>query len=41
MVSMAEPVVDGEYLKEINKARRDLHALMYNKQCAPVMLRLV
>ncbi|KAK1423559.1 hypothetical protein QVD17_18863 [Tagetes erecta] len=34
------PVVDAEYLKEIEKARRDLRALISNKKCAPIMLRL-
>ncbi|GJU11988.1 L-ascorbate peroxidase 3-like protein [Tanacetum coccineum] len=33
-------VVDAEYLKEIEKARRDLRALISNKKCAPIMLRL-
>ncbi|XP_073111562.1 probable L-ascorbate peroxidase 4, peroxisomal isoform X2 [Elaeis guineensis] len=37
---MAEPVVDAEYLKEIEKARRDLRALISSKNCAPIMLRL-
>uniref|UniRef100_A0A803NP72 L-ascorbate peroxidase n=1 Tax=Cannabis sativa TaxID=3483 RepID=A0A803NP72_CANSA len=38
---MAEPlVVDGEYLKEVEKARRDLRALISSKNCAPIMLRL-
>ncbi|XP_060675058.1 L-ascorbate peroxidase 3-like isoform X2 [Ziziphus jujuba] len=37
---MAAPVVDAEYLKEIEKARRDLRALISSKQCAPIMLRL-
>ncbi|CAH9117757.1 unnamed protein product [Cuscuta epithymum] len=32
--------VDVEYVKEIEKARRDLRALIYSKQCAPLMLRL-
>ena len=39
-VSMALPVVDTEYLKEIDKARRDLRALIAYKNCAPIMLRL-
>ncbi|KAK6922570.1 hem peroxidase [Dillenia turbinata] len=34
------PVVDAYYLKEIERARRDLRALIYSKQCAPIMLRL-
>uniref|UniRef100_B3TLT1 L-ascorbate peroxidase n=1 Tax=Elaeis guineensis var. tenera TaxID=51953 RepID=B3TLT1_ELAGV len=37
---MAAPVVDAEYLKEIEKARRDLRALIASKNCAPIMLRL-
>lgn len=37
---MAIPVVDTEYLKEIEKARRDLRALIASKNCAPIMLRL-
>ncbi|KAK9064993.1 hypothetical protein SSX86_016376 [Deinandra increscens subsp. villosa] len=36
----AVPVVDAEYLKEIERARRDLRALISNKNCAPIMLRL-
>lgn len=37
---MAQPVVDAEYLKEIERARRDLRALISSKNCAPIMLRL-
>ncbi|KAL4365762.1 hypothetical protein AHAS_Ahas07G0138500 [Arachis hypogaea] len=38
---MALPVVvDAEYLKEVDKARRDLRALIANRNCAPLMLRL-
>ncbi|CAK9139599.1 unnamed protein product [Ilex paraguariensis] len=37
---MAMPVVNTEYLKEIDKARRDLRALISRKNCAPIMLRL-
>ncbi|GAB4847554.1 L-ascorbate peroxidase 3 [Ancistrocladus abbreviatus] len=37
---MAAPVVDAEYSKEIERARRDLRALISSKQCAPIMLRL-
>ncbi|KAA8531998.1 hypothetical protein F0562_006860 [Nyssa sinensis] len=37
---MAAPVVDAEYLKEIEKARRELRALISSKNCAPIMLRL-
>ncbi|KAH0969162.1 hypothetical protein GBA52_028974 [Prunus armeniaca] len=36
---MVSPVVNKEYLKEIEKARRDLRALIYSKSCAPIMLR--
>jgi len=34
------PVVDATYLKSIDKARRDLRALIAEKNCAPIMLRL-
>ncbi|XXG66168.1 hypothetical protein AAC387_Pa05g3704 [Persea americana] len=34
------PVVDAEYRKAIEKARRDLRALISSKNCAPIMLRL-
>ncbi|KAL7206952.1 hypothetical protein ACSBR2_019618 [Camellia fascicularis] len=37
---MAMPVVDPDYLKAIDKARRDLRALISSKNCAPIMLRL-
>ncbi|WOL16787.1 hypothetical protein Cni_G25575 [Canna indica] len=37
---MAHPVVNAEYLEEIEKARRDLRALISSKGCAPIMLRL-
>ncbi|KAL0422904.1 UNVERIFIED_CONTAM: L-ascorbate peroxidase 3 [Sesamum latifolium] len=37
---MAKVIVDTEYLKEIEKARRELRALISNKNCAPIMLRL-
>ncbi|WCJ32654.1 ascorbate peroxidase 3 [Euphorbia peplus] len=36
----AKIVARGEYLKEIEKARRDLRALISSKNCAPLMLRL-
>ncbi|XP_062186300.1 probable L-ascorbate peroxidase 3, peroxisomal [Phragmites australis] len=36
----AAPVVDAEYMAEIEKARRDLRALIASKSCAPIMLRL-
>ncbi|RAL52572.1 hypothetical protein DM860_017266 [Cuscuta australis] len=31
---------DAEYVKEIEKTRRDLRALLYSNRCAPLMLRL-
>ncbi|XP_030535913.1 L-ascorbate peroxidase 3 [Rhodamnia argentea] len=34
------PAVDAEYLKQIEKARRLLRALISSRQCAPIMLRL-
>ncbi|XP_028774590.1 L-ascorbate peroxidase 3-like [Neltuma alba] len=37
---MAAPRVDSDYVKQIDKARRDLRALIYSKNCAPLMLRL-
>ncbi|XXG75019.1 hypothetical protein AAC387_Pa07g3612 [Persea americana] len=37
---MESPVVDALYLEAIEKARRDLRALIYSKNCAPIMLRL-
>ncbi|KAI3919836.1 hypothetical protein MKW98_001092 [Papaver atlanticum] len=37
---MAAVAVDANYLKEIEKARRDLRALISSKNCAPIMLRL-
>ncbi|KAL6210114.1 hypothetical protein ACLB2K_021052 [Fragaria x ananassa] len=37
---MAPPVVEREYLKQIDKARRDLRALISSRNCAPIMLRL-
>nr|PIM97425.1 L-ascorbate peroxidase [Handroanthus impetiginosus] len=37
---MAKVIVDSEYLKEVEKARRELRALIANKNCAPIMLRL-
>ncbi|KAL4569048.1 hypothetical protein LXL04_024675 [Taraxacum kok-saghyz] len=39
-MAAAAPIVNAEYLKEIEKARRDLRALISNKKCAPIMLRL-
>ncbi|KAH7519905.1 hypothetical protein FEM48_Zijuj08G0087000 [Ziziphus jujuba var. spinosa] len=40
ILSYIYEVVDAEYLKEIEKARRDLRVLISSKQCAPIMLRL-
>ncbi|CAA7399667.1 unnamed protein product [Spirodela intermedia] len=37
---MAAPVVDAAYLREIDKVRRELRALIASKNCAPIMLRL-
>ncbi|EYU37947.1 hypothetical protein ABFS82_02G008800 [Erythranthe guttata] len=37
---MAKLIVDSEYLKDVDKARRELRALISNKNCAPIMLRL-
>ncbi|CAN4112556.1 unnamed protein product [Withania somnifera] len=37
---MAKLIVDTEYINEIEKARRDLRALISIKNCAPIMLRL-
>ncbi|CAA7403503.1 unnamed protein product [Spirodela intermedia] len=37
---MANPVVDAEYRKEIEKARRELRVLISREKCAPLMLRL-
>lgn len=34
------PLVNAAYLKSIDKARRDLRALIAEKNCAPIMLRL-
>ncbi|KAL3525248.1 hypothetical protein ACH5RR_013620 [Cinchona calisaya] len=36
----ATVVVDAEYMKEIERARRKLRALISSKNCAPIMLRL-
>ncbi|KAJ3692800.1 hypothetical protein LUZ60_011895 [Juncus effusus] len=33
-------MVDAAYVKEIERARRDLRALIASKNCAPIMLRL-
>ncbi|XP_066347388.1 probable L-ascorbate peroxidase 3, peroxisomal isoform X2 [Miscanthus floridulus] len=38
--AMSAPVVDAEYMAEIEKAWRDLRALISSKNCAPIMLRL-
>ncbi|KAJ1270331.1 hypothetical protein BS78_06G045700 [Paspalum vaginatum] len=40
MSSGSAPVVDAEYMEEIERARRDLRALIASKGCAPIMLRL-
>ncbi|TVU04645.1 hypothetical protein EJB05_47771 [Eragrostis curvula] len=37
---MAATVVDAEYLRQIDRARRELRALISVKGCAPIMLRL-
>ncbi|XP_015866914.2 L-ascorbate peroxidase 3 [Ziziphus jujuba] len=37
---MAFPVVDNDYLSHVDKARRDLRALISSRNCAPIMLRL-
>ncbi|KAL6644395.1 hypothetical protein ACP70R_016003 [Stipagrostis hirtigluma subsp. patula] len=37
---MAAPVVDDEYRRQVDRARRDLRALISAKGCAPIMLRL-
>ncbi|KAF0898325.1 hypothetical protein E2562_007176 [Oryza meyeriana var. granulata] len=37
---MAAPVVDAEYLRQVDRARRQLRALISSKGCAPIMLRL-
>jgi L-ascorbate peroxidase len=37
---MAAPVVDAEYLRQVDRARRHLRALISSKGCAPIMLRL-
>nr|KYP66605.1 L-ascorbate peroxidase 5, peroxisomal [Cajanus cajan] len=37
---MEKSRIDEEYLKEIEKARRELRALIYKEKCAPHMLRL-
>eukprot|EP00249_Psilotum_nudum_P028814 c38746_g1_i1 orf=350-1234(-) len=37
---MPAPVVDAAYWKGVEKARRELRALIAEKNCAPIMLRL-
>ncbi|ESQ50857.1 hypothetical protein EUTSA_v10023023mg, partial [Eutrema salsugineum] len=37
---MVSLVVGAEYLKQIDKARRELRAVIAQKNCAPIMLRL-
>ncbi|CAL9223219.1 unnamed protein product [Arabidopsis halleri] len=39
-MASATLVVEADYLKEIDKARRELRALIAKKNCAPIMLRL-
>lgn len=39
-MSEVAAVVDAEYMAEIERARRDLRALIASKNCAPIMLRL-
>ncbi|KMT09578.1 hypothetical protein BVRB_6g130340 [Beta vulgaris subsp. vulgaris] len=36
----AKSIVDAEYLKQIEGARKELHNLLKNKQFAPIVLRL-
>lgn len=38
--AMSAPVVDADYMAEIERARRDLRALISSKNCAPIILRL-
>ena len=40
VVNAASRSVDEEYLKEVERARRHLRALISNNRCAPIMLRL-
>ncbi|KAG9148156.1 hypothetical protein Leryth_014078 [Lithospermum erythrorhizon] len=37
---MAKPIVDTEYLKEVERVRRELRAVIAKNNCAPIMLRL-
>lgn len=37
---MPAPIVDDEYRKCIEKARRDLRAFIAERNCAPIMVRL-
>lgn len=37
---MAPPVVDAKYKKDIERCRRDLRALLAEKNCSPLILRL-
>ncbi|KAL2668382.1 hypothetical protein AAZX31_01G149900 [Glycine max] len=39
-LTMEEPVVDEEYLKEMTMARRELGAFITNNKRAPLMLQL-
>ncbi|KAL1820594.1 hypothetical protein ACET3Z_015463 [Daucus carota] len=40
VVNAASRSVDEEYVKEVERARRHLRALISNNRCAPIMLRL-
>lgn len=40
MSSSSAPVVNAKYMAEVERARRDLRALIASKSCAPIMLRL-
>ncbi|XP_006659666.1 probable L-ascorbate peroxidase 4, peroxisomal [Oryza brachyantha] len=37
---MAAPLVDADYMRQVDRARRLLRALISSKGCAPIMLRL-
>ncbi|CAL0334197.1 unnamed protein product [Lupinus luteus] len=39
-MALSAAAVDSDYTTEIDKARRDLRALIANRNCAPIMLRL-
>lgn len=40
VVATSRNYVDDEYLKEVERARRQLRALISKNRCAPIMLRL-